>query len=166
MNQDPTTTKYKRYNETFKRSTVEHWMTLGNLSQTYDGTAKNVSVSTATPSLTVNLTYNGSASAPTNASSYMVIGTINDLNYAGSATNILTVMEVEFPMLSIQLANGVVTIEWSSASNEFYSVEGASDLSSGFTNIVQHIPSTPPKNVYLDVSATNAFQFFYRIKVE
>ena len=41
--------------------------------------------------LTVNLTYNGSPNAPTNAGSYTVIGTINDLNYAGSATNTLVI---------------------------------------------------------------------------
>ena len=141
-------------------------VTLNNLNPVYDGTGKSASATTTPAGLTVNLTYNGNASAPTNAGSYKVIGTINDLNYAGSATNILTVTAVEFPKLSIQLVSGVVTIEWNSASNELYSVEGASDLSSGFTNIVQHIPSTPPKNIYFDVSVTNAFQFFYRIKVE
>jgi hypothetical protein len=64
---------------------------LGNLSQTYDGTARSVSVSTTPTNLPVNVTYNGSASAPTNAGNYTVIGTINDLNYAGSATNTLVV---------------------------------------------------------------------------
>ena len=47
---------------------------------------------TTTPSsLTVNITYNGSANAPTNAGSYTVIGTINDANYQGSATNMLVI---------------------------------------------------------------------------
>jgi hypothetical protein len=66
-------------------------LVLGNLSQTYDGTAKSVSVTTASPGLTVNVTYNGSANAPTNVGSYTVIGTINDPNYQGSATNTLVV---------------------------------------------------------------------------
>ena len=66
-------------------------LVLGNLSQTYDGTAKSVSVTTAPPSLTVNVTYNGSANAPTNVGSYTVIGTLNDPNYQGSATNTLVV---------------------------------------------------------------------------
>jgi len=39
----------------------------------------------------VVLTYNGSANAPTNAGSYTVIGTINDANYQGSATNTLVI---------------------------------------------------------------------------
>ena len=41
--------------------------------------------------LTVNLTYNGSPNAPTNAGSYTVIGTISDPNYYGSATNTLVI---------------------------------------------------------------------------
>ena len=66
-------------------------VTLGNLQQTYDGTARSVSVSTAPPGLAVNVTYNGSPSAPTNAGSYTVIATVSDPNYEGSATNTLVV---------------------------------------------------------------------------
>jgi len=39
----------------------------------------------------VTFTYNGSATVPTNAGSYTVIGTINDANYQGSATNTLVI---------------------------------------------------------------------------
>ena len=67
---------------------------LDNLSQTYDGTAKNVSITTDPPGLTVNLTYNGSASAPTNEGSYTVIGIINDAQYAGWATNTLVIHDI------------------------------------------------------------------------
>ena len=59
--------------------------------QTYDGTAKSVAVTTAPPGLTVDVTYNGSTHAPTNAGSYTVIGTIDDPDYQGSATNTLLV---------------------------------------------------------------------------
>ena len=38
---------------------------------------------TVSSGLTVNLTYNGSTTAPTNAGSYTVIGTISDANYQG-----------------------------------------------------------------------------------
>ena len=75
-------------------------VTLGSLSQTYDGTAKAATAGTTPSGLTVNLTYNGSANAPTNAGSYTVIGTINDANYQGSATNTLV----------ISPAAGVVTL--------------------------------------------------------
>ena len=64
---------------------------LANLSQTYSGSARAVTCITTPAGLTVNLTYNGSANAATNAGSYLVIGTIADINYAGSATNTLVV---------------------------------------------------------------------------
>jgi hypothetical protein len=41
--------------------------------------------------LTVSFTYNGSATIPTAAGSYTVVGTINDANYQGSATNTLVI---------------------------------------------------------------------------
>jgi hypothetical protein len=66
-------------------------VTLGNLAQTYTGTARNASATTVPPGLPVSLTYNGAQSAPTNVGSYTVIGTVNDLNYQGSATNTLVV---------------------------------------------------------------------------
>ena len=64
---------------------------LGNLNQTYNGSAEVATASTTPTGLTVNLTYNGSVNTPTNAGSYMVIGTINDANYAGSTTNTLVI---------------------------------------------------------------------------
>jgi hypothetical protein len=64
---------------------------LGNLAQTYTGAGIVVSASTVPSNLVVNLTYNGSASALTNAGSYTVIGTISEANYQGSATNTLVI---------------------------------------------------------------------------
>ena len=68
-------------------------VTLANLSQTYDGTAKPVSYTTTPPNLVVTVTYNGSANAPTNAGTYTVIGTIADTNYQASATNTLVIAQ-------------------------------------------------------------------------
>jgi len=59
---------------------VDATVTLGNLNQLYDGTAKLATAGTTPSGLAVVLTYNGSANAPTNAGSYTVIGTINDAN--------------------------------------------------------------------------------------
>ncbi len=64
---------------------------LSGLSQTYDGTAKTAGATTEPTGLTVNFTYNGSATAPTAAGNYTVIGTIADANYTGSATNTMTI---------------------------------------------------------------------------
>jgi hypothetical protein len=64
---------------------------LGNLTPTYDGTGKSASATPTPTGLTVNLTYNGSAIAPTNAGSYTVIGTISDVNYQGASTNTMVI---------------------------------------------------------------------------
>ncbi|MEY3481181.1 MAG: hypothetical protein RIQ71_1956 [Verrucomicrobiota bacterium] len=64
---------------------------LGDLSQVYNGVARAVSVATTPPGLLTTVTYNGAASAPTNAGTYTVVASITDTNYQGSATNILTI---------------------------------------------------------------------------
>jgi hypothetical protein len=66
-------------------------VTLGNLSATYDGTAKAASSVTSPEGLTVNLTYNGSTTAPTAVGTYPVVATINDPNYEGTATGNLLI---------------------------------------------------------------------------
>ena len=66
-------------------------LTLGNLTQTYDGTAKSASTSTTPSGLAVNLTYNGSSSPAVNAGSYTVVGSITDSNYTGTATGTLAI---------------------------------------------------------------------------
>src|SRR5207302_5974059 len=66
-------------------------VTLGSLSQTYAGTPKSATATTTPPGLNVTFSYNGSATAPTNAGSYTVVGTINDTNYSGSGTGTLVI---------------------------------------------------------------------------
>jgi hypothetical protein len=64
--------------------------------------------------------------------------------------------------------NGV-QITWGSAFNRLYSLQRADYLVNGgasFTTLAEHLLSTPPENVFLDATATNAAAFFYRIKVE
>ncbi len=66
-------------------------VTLGGLSTTYDGTPKSATATTNPSGLTVSYTYGGSSTAPTNAGTYAVVGTINDANYSGSATGSLVI---------------------------------------------------------------------------
>jgi hypothetical protein len=68
-------------------------VTLDNLLQTYDGTAKSVSAVTDPPGLTVNLTYNGSSAAPSGLGSYTVVGTVQNASYEPtSVTNTLLIV--------------------------------------------------------------------------
>ena len=62
-----------------------------DLAQTYDGTAKSVTATSDPAGLTIEFTYNGNAWAPTNAGSYAVTGTVNDVNWVGSADGTLVV---------------------------------------------------------------------------
>ena len=64
---------------------------LGNLAQTYDGSPKTASATTTPPDLTVALTYDGAATGPIAAGSYAVAATVNDPNYAGTASDTLVI---------------------------------------------------------------------------
>ena len=69
-------------------------ITLGNLTATYDGTAKSATVTTNPAGKTVAFSYsqNGQpVASPTNAGSYDVTATINDANYQGSTTGIFVI---------------------------------------------------------------------------
>jgi hypothetical protein len=85
-------------------------VTLGNLATTYDGSAQAASATTTPEGLTVNLTYNGSATAPTNAGSYEVIATISDGNYEGSATGTLL---IDKALANVTLGNLATTYDGS-----------------------------------------------------
>ncbi|MEJ0001766.1 MAG: MBG domain-containing protein [bacterium] len=66
-------------------------VTIGATAATYDGTPKAVTTSTVPLGLTVNVTYNGSSTVPTEAGSYPVVAIINDINYTGSAGDTLVI---------------------------------------------------------------------------
>jgi hypothetical protein len=85
-------------------------VTLGNLTQNFDGTPKSVTVTTDPPALPVTVTYNGSPNPPSAAGSYQVVATVMDPNYQGSATGTLVINAA--PVLNLP-AN--LTIEATSA---------------------------------------------------
>jgi hypothetical protein len=66
-------------------------ITLGSLSQTYNGSPEAATATTTPSGLMVSFTYNGSTTVPTSAGSYTVVGTINDTNYQGSTTGTLVI---------------------------------------------------------------------------
>ena len=67
-------------------------VTLSNLEQLYDGSAKTPTVVTSPTGLTVTLTYDGSSTAPSTHGDYAVIATVNEDNYEGSATGTLSIV--------------------------------------------------------------------------
>ena len=64
---------------------------LGSLATTYDGNPHAATAMTTPSGLDVTFTYNKSATAPTNAGSYAVAGTVSDTNYVGSETGTLVI---------------------------------------------------------------------------
>jgi len=64
---------------------------LANLSQTYTSTARAASATTVPSGLTVTFTYDGNSAEPVNAGTYVVVGTISNPNYEGSATSNLVI---------------------------------------------------------------------------
>ena len=70
-------------------------VTLSGLSQTYDGDPRLVMATTDPLGLTVEFTYEGSTTAPTDAGSYAVTGTVNDAMYEGETNGTLVVEKKE-----------------------------------------------------------------------
>jgi rhamnogalacturonan endolyase len=66
-------------------------VTLGVLNSVYNGAPFATTATTAPAGLAVDITYDGSPTAPTNAGSYAVVATVNDANYTGSASGTLTI---------------------------------------------------------------------------
>jgi hypothetical protein len=74
-------------------------VTLGSLTQTYDGTPKSASAATVPVGLAVTFSYSGSggtvygpsATAPVGAGTYAVTGNVSDSNYSGSGSGTLTI---------------------------------------------------------------------------
>jgi len=71
-----------------------------------------------------------------------------------------------FTELPVSGVPGEFLVRWQSVSGRWYTVEAATNLSSGFDSIIEtNIPATPPENVHTDNTATVG-QRFYRIKLE
>lgn len=62
-------------------------ITISNTNQIYDGSAKSVTVTTSPSNVATKVTYDGSATAPSNAGSYSVVAALTDPNYSASAVN-------------------------------------------------------------------------------
>ena len=74
---------------------------LSNLSATYDGTPKPVTVSTIPANTAVTVTYNGSVTVPTAAGSYAVSAVVSDPVSTGSASGTLVIRQAALPATNI-----------------------------------------------------------------
>jgi hypothetical protein len=123
-------------------------VSLGNLSQTYDGMAEAVTATTTPAGLEVGFSYTGTAGTvygpsstpPTSAGNYTVTAATNDTNYEGSATNTLVITKA------------VPTITWPVPANV---ISGAA-LSATQLDATASVPGTfaynPPLGTILNAS--------------
>ena len=98
---------------------------LGNLTQTYDGTAKPVTVTTIPPGLVVDVTYDGSPFAPTNVGTYTLVGTVNDACYQGATTNLLTINPASSNATNTITLTGATTVANGAFQFTFVNTPGA-----------------------------------------
>jgi sugar lactone lactonase YvrE len=66
-------------------------VTVGNLNQTYTGSAHAAAVTTVPGNLSTSITYNGASTPPIVANTYSVVATVTDPNYTGSTTGTLMI---------------------------------------------------------------------------
>jgi len=166
----PTTVDEWRVGTTFDQVVVGKsfaTVTLSNLNQAYDGTAKSATATTVPPGLTVALTYDGSADAPTNVGTYQVIGTVVDPAYYGSATNNLVIVNsVNTTPTNIvtSVSGNQLTLSWPADHIGWTLQAQTNSLSTGLsTNWNDVAGSTTTNQVIITVDPMNP-AVFYRMK--
>ena len=145
-------------------------VTLGSLSQIYNGTARRATATTTPNGLSVSLTYNNSTNAPTNIGNYTVIGKIDDANYDGAATNNFNIYvgaTVPFALTSpIKLADGSFRLSFTNTPGASFNVYGTSNLFLPFSNwiFLGGVTDFPPGQfLFTDSQAKTNQKRFYRI---
>ncbi len=97
---------------------------LSGLTQTYDGSIKEVTASTSPAGRAVSILYNGSPTPPTASGSYAITASVMDANYQGSAFGTLVI------------AKATVTIHLSGLTNIY---DGTPKLATASTMPVSHV---------------------------
>ncbi|MCC5849447.1 MAG: IPT/TIG domain-containing protein [Verrucomicrobia bacterium] len=87
-------------------STSVATVTLTGLAQTYDGDPKPVGFTTDPENLTVDITYAGETTVPTDAGSYAVVATVNDPLWSGEAMGTLVIAKADQTLSSVSLVEG------------------------------------------------------------
>ena len=141
-------------------------LTLSDLTQTNNGVPRSATVTTVPSGLNVDITYNGSPTAPTNSGNYAVIATVNDLNYAGTASGTLVITPAThsialvpgWNLVSFNLSptNTAVTNVLSSVAGK-YNLVYAWDASVSSSNWKKYDPTAPFGNTLVNLDEKMGF---------
>jgi hypothetical protein len=154
-------------------------VTLSNLNQPYSGTGRPASAITAPAGLNVSITYNGRASAPTNAGTYEVIAAIVEPDFVAGTTNTLVVLAPPPIVLSIAKLNSTdlippinsvnsanVLVSWNSVSNLTYRLQYKDSLAEvGWNDVTPDIQAVGPTTTSTNAVPVNQGQRFYRVRL-
>jgi len=124
-------------------------VTLGNLAQTFDGSSKPATATTTPPGLTVIFTYDGQPTPPVNAGNYAVTATVNDPNFAGTASGTLLV----------QKATPVIT--WGNPADITYGMALGTDQLNATANVAGSFAYTPPAGKVLNAGNGQALSVVF-----
>jgi hypothetical protein len=116
---------------------------------------------------TVNITYNGSAAAPTNAGNYTVIGTVTHTNYQGSTTNMLVVSLPPVMIGSPSLSGGLLQFDLTSSPGASFTVLTAAEpnVPLGAWGAAGTMTEGPAGRFqFTDLQTPNSPQRFYRVR--
>jgi fibronectin type 3 domain-containing protein len=166
----PTTVDEWRVGTTFDQVVIGKsfaTVTLGNLSQNFDGTAKSVTATTVPPGLTVDITYDGSSDAPTNAGTYEVIGTVVDTNYYGSVTNSLVIVNpinTTPTNLVTTVSGNQLTLTWPADHTGWTLQAQTNTLTTGVTTNWFDVDGSSTTNQVTITIDPNSPTVFYRMK--
>jgi len=111
-------------------------VTVESATYTADGAPKAVAVTTDPAGLSVEVTYNGSNAAPTQAGTYAVVATVVDANYQGTASGTLTIVEAPNTAPVLTLPSDIV-VEATSAAGSVVNFDAtATDAEDGTLGVL------------------------------
>jgi hypothetical protein len=113
-------------------------ITLGNLTQKYTGTPLSATATTVPSGLPVSFTYNGSGTEPAAGGSYAVVASVNNGDYAGSATGTMTI-EPLTPSVQLSSSNNPAV-----AQNAVVFTAGVSSTAGRPSGTVSFLDGTTP----------------------